>query len=281
MKQYTELTLHCPNEEATEIATAFLGDYPFETFDTEERAEEWLLHGYILSSEWPEIREEALALVAEYATEIEECEIEDRNWNAEWEAASLACVDVEGIMVIRPAHCPPPADDSIIDIIVAPQMSFGSGQHHTTRLMCRLIHTHTTGGRMLDVGCGTGVLSIAALKCGAEHASAIDIDPWSVESTRNATQLNALDERITPILGTVEAIEGEHYSLIAANIMRNILIQDMARYNAALLSGGKLLLSGFLEEDHAAVRAAAEEQGLREIEVLTSGGWVASAYTKA
>ena len=133
---------------------------------------------------------------------------------------------------------------------------------------------------MLDVGCGTGVLSIAALKCGAEHASAIDIDPWSVESTRNAAQLNTLDERITPILGTVEAIEGEQYSLIAANIMRNILIQDMARYNAALLSGGKLLLSGFLEEDHAAVRAAAEEQGLVEIEVLTSGGWVASAYIK-
>ena len=272
MKQYTELTLHCPNEEATEIATAFLGDYPFESFDTEECAEEWLLHGYILSSEWPEIREEALALVAEYATEIKECEIEDRNWNAEWEAESLACVDVEGIMVIRPAHCPPPSDEKIIDIIVAPQMSFGSGQHHTTRLMCRLIHTHTAGGSML---------SIAALKCGAEHATAIDIDPWSVESTRNAAQLNALDKHITPILGTVEAIEGEKYSLIAANIMRNILIQDMARYNAALLSGGKLLLSGFLEEDHAAVRTAAEEQGLTEIEVLTSGGWVASAYTKA
>ena len=280
MKRYTELTLHCPSEEATEIATAFLGDYPFETFDTEASDDEWILHGYILSDEWPEIRDEALALVEEYATAIEEREIEDRNWNAEWEASSLVCVDVEGLMVIRPAHCPPPTDSNIIDIVVAPQMSFGSGQHHTTRLMCRLIHTHTEGGRMLDVGCGTGVLSIAALKCGAEHATAVDIDPWSVESTRNAAQLNNLESLIEPVLGTVEAIEGESYRLIAANIMRNILIQDMARYNAALLPEGKLLLSGFLEEDHAAVRAAAEEQGLCEIEVLNSGGWVASAYIK-
>lgn len=280
MKQYTELTLHCPSEEHSEIATAFLADYPFETFDTETSDEEWLLHGYILSDEWRDIRDEALASVADYATHIEERDIEDRNWNAEWEAASLARVDVDDIMVIRPAHCPPPAEKSVIDIIVAPQMSFGSGQHHTTRLMCRLIHRHTEGGRMLDVGCGTGVLSITALKCGAEHATAIDIDPWSVESTRNAAQLNALEERITPILGTVEAIEGESYTLIAANIMRNILIEDMARYNAALRSGGKLLLSGYLEEDYGAVRAAAEQQGLVEIEVLNSDGWIATAYMK-
>ncbi len=280
MRKYLELTLHCTDEESAEIATAFIADYPFESFDTELRPEEVLLRAYIPAEGWSDLRSDVLANIADYVTSTDEREVEDENWNASWEAENLSTVAIESIMVIRPADTPPPADSSVIDVIVAPQMSFGSGQHHTTRLMCRLIYDYTPQGQMLDVGCGTGVLSIAAIKCGATHATAIDIDPWSIESTRNAATLNGLESDIRTILGTVEAIRGERFDMVAANIMRNIIIEDMSNYYEALNSGGRLLLSGFLEDDYAAVRSAAEELGLSELEAITSGGWVASVFEK-
>ena len=282
MKKYIELKLYCIDEERAEIATAYLADYPFESFESEPSNEGHLLRGYILAEAWESCREEARAAVAEYCSTLAEREIEDANWNAQWETENLDRVEIDDIMVIRAPHGEaPPADSSIIDIVVAPQMSFGSGHHHTTRLMCRLIHNRAGRGAVLDVGCGTGVLSVAALKCGAETADAIDIDPWSVESTRRAAELNGLTERIRPILGTVEAIEGSRYEMVAANIMRNIIVADMARYAAAMLPKATLLLSGFLEEDYAAVEATAIEHGLSPEEILTEEGWVAAAFVKA
>ena len=279
MRKYIDLTISCPDEEMAEIATAFLADFPFESFDTAPTTEGATLHAFILKESWAECRDEALATVADYGTVVSEEEIEDENWNERWEEESFSPVDIDNKIVIRAAHHPAPAD-AIIDIIVKPSMSFGSGHHHTTRMMCRAIHSLNPSGRVLDVGCGTGVLSIAAIKCGAEHADAVDIDPWSTASAEEAALLNGIAEQISVLLGTVEVVEGRKYDMVLANINRNIILNDIDRYVEALNEGGKLLLSGFLVEDIADITTAASERGLCPIAQSEEEGWVCLVFKK-
>ena len=279
MKQYTEICIRCASEEMADIVTAFLSDYPFESFDTEILDEGLLLKAYILSTSWCDCRDEALAMIAEYGSVEGEQEIEDENWNAAWEEEGFQPVDVDGKLLIRAPHHTPPAE-GVIDIIVAPQMSFGSGHHQTTRMMCRLIAELRCCGRILDVGCGTGVLSIAALKCGAASADAIDIDPWSTESAKYAAELNNLTRKMNIILGTVEAIDGQRYDMVVANINKNIILGDIERYYNALEKGGTLLLSGFLHQDIEDIMRGATSYGLTHHTTLEEDEWVAMAFTK-
>lgn len=279
MRKYIVLTISCPDEEMAEIATAFLADFPFESFDTAPTTKGATLHAFILKESWAECREEALATVKDYGTVASEEEIEDENWNERWEEESFSPVDIDNKIVIRAAHHPAPAD-AVIDIIVKPSMSFGSGHHHTTRMMCRAIHSLNPSGRVLDVGCGTGVLSIAAIKCGAEHADAVDIDPWSTASAEEAAQLNGIAEQISVLLGTVEAVVGRKYDMVLANINRNIILNDIDRYVEALNDGGKLLLSGFLVEDIADITTATSERGLCPIAQSEEEGWVCLVFKK-
>lgn len=279
MRKYIDLTISCPDEEMAEIATAFLADFPFESFDTAPTTEGATLHAFILKESWAECREEALATVKDYGTVVSEEEIEDENWNERWEEESFSPVDIDNKIVIRAAHHPAPAD-AVIDIIVKPSMSFGSGHHHTTRMMCRAIHSLNPSGRVLDVGCGTGVLSIAAIKCGAEHADAVDIDPWSTASAEEAALLNGIAEQISVLLGTVEVVEGRKYDMVLANINRNIILNDIDRYVEALNEGGKLLLSGFLVEDIADITTAVSVRGLCPIAQSEEEGWVCLVFKK-
>ena len=279
MKQYIELCIVCEGEEQADIATAFLADYPFESFDTEPTNEGVTLKAYILAEVWEEHRAEALSSIADYGTLLSESIIEDENWNAQWENDGFKRVEIEGVMVIRAPHHEP-AEEGIIDIVVAPQMSFGSGHHQTTRMMCRLIHALQPKGRILDVGCGTGVLSIVAVRCGAEHADAIDIDIWSVESAKESAHLNGIEERLKVIHGTVKLIEGESYDMVVANINRNLILADISRYVAALNAGSSLLLSGFLGEDIEDITAAATALGLKHEQTLAEDEWRAMHFVK-
>lgn len=279
MKQYVEISVACQTEDMADILTAYIADYSFESFDTEVANEGVVLKAYILADGWAECREEVLSLVVEYGSLLSEKVIEDENWNAQWEATGFERVEIEDVMVIRAPHHKPAAE-GVIDIVVAPQMSFGSGHHQTTRLMCRLIHALRPEGKILDVGCGTGVLSLAALRCGAERADAIDIDIWSVESAKESAHLNNLTERIVVIHGTVESIAGRRYSLVVANINRNIILADIAQYVAALEQGGTLLLSGFLAGDVEDITEAATALGLTPMECLSEDEWRALRFVK-
>ena len=280
MKQYVELQITCLNEEMAEIITAYLADYEFESFDSAPEDEHILLFAYRRKEEWTSCREEALEAIAEFGELRSEKEIEDENWNSTWEAEGFERVDIDGKVVIRAPHHPAPADPATIDVVVTPKMSFGSGHHHTTRMMCRHILECKPSGRALDVGCGTGVLSIAALKCGAEWVDAIDIDIWSTESAREAAELNGISHKMEIILGTVEMIEGRTYDLVMANINRNIILNDIARYEAALNAGGTLLLSGFLEGDVNDILDAANSLNLKLVTKLQEEEWVALKLTK-
>ena len=278
MKSYIELCILCPSEEMTEICIAFLADYPFESFDTEPTPTGVELRAYILAEEWRSCRNEALNVVESYGTVVSEQRKEDENWNARWEQESFQPVDIEGRILIRaPHHLPPTADDTI-DVIVAPRMSFGSGHHATTRNMSLGILSTKGIRTVLDVGCGTGVLSILALKCGAHSVDAVDIDPWSVESTKEAAVLNGVDGRLNVMLGTVELIAGRKYDMVVANINRNIIINDIGSYVEALNEGGTLLVSGFFADDRAAILEAANSHHLILIDERCDNEWLCMKF---
>ena len=156
-----------------------------------------------------------------------------------------------------------------------PKMSFGTGHHATTWLVSRaVLDLGVAGRRGLDMGSGTGVLSIVAAKCGAEHVDAVDIDDWADANCRENIAANGVADRITPMLGDVRRIAGRHYGFILANINRNILLADMSAYAAALDAGGDLVMSGFLEPDVPAITACAEKLGLRPVATAVKEGWV-------
>ena len=279
MKRYVNLSIACASEELSEIIVAYLSDYDFECFDVDAEESGVTLRAYILADRWAECRDEALESIADYGSLLSEEGVEDENWNERWEQESFHPVDIDGKMVIRAPHHE--AVEGVIEVIVAPQMSFGSGHHETTRMMCRAIMATACQGSAVDVGCGTGVLSIVALKCGAKHVDAVDIDPWSVESACNSAELNDLEERISVVEGTVELFANNSYDMVMANINRNIILGDLATYVAILNPGGRMLLSGFLAEDVAPIVEAVTGYGLSHTATLEDGEWRCLTFEKA
>ena len=213
--------------------------------------------------------------MASYAVEgVRYISIESQNWNALWES-NFTPVDVDGKLYIRaPFHAPAP--EGVMEVVIMPKMSFGTGHHATTCLVSGfLMELALAGKRGLDMGSGTGVLAIVAVKCGAEAVDAVDIDTWADENCRENIASNGVADRITPILGDARAITGRSYDFIAANINRNILVGDMAAYVGAMNAGADLVMSGFLEADIPIIRSAAEAEGLVFVSSRLRDGWAA------
>ena len=269
--EYIELSVNISNEEQGEILTALLSDYPFEAFDGDEQ----VLRAYIQTAEYEQCSEEVEQLLAEQAADYQVTAVEQQNWNAEWESEWEA-VDVDGERPIRiRAEHHQPAAEGVLDVVIAPRMSFGTGHHTTTALMAQTIASMSLDGLAgLDMGCGTGVLAIVAVGCGAKRMMAVDIDDWACDSCRDSMALSGVEQRIDVRCGSIEAVKGEHYDFILANINRNILTDMMPSFAELLSSGGKLLMSGFLVEDVAIIEASAAEYGFESVERKERDGWV-------
>jgi len=270
--KYVELNIAVADSMQAEILTALLSDYPFEAFAEEEGA----LKAYILDSDYTECSQEVEQLLLSQDVEFEVIEVVQQNWNAEWESG-FEPVEVTGEKPIRiraPHHTP--AEEGVMDVVIAPRMSFGTGHHATTALMSQTIASEGVEGlRGLDMGCGTGVLAIVALKCGAEHMVAVDIDDWACDSCRDSIALSGVAEWVDVRCGSIEqVVAGEQFDFILANINRNILISMMPSFAAALPSGGRLLMSGFLREDVVYIEASAVEQGFEVVNIIEREGWM-------
>lgn len=276
MKRYAELRITLAEGETAEIVEAELADMPFDGFSQEDSADGSgvTLCGYMPEKEWEGCAAAVGEILSRYGAEPQYNIIESQNWNSEWERESFSPIEIGDDMIVRGERHEVRSEKYAFDIVVEPSMSFGSGHHVTTRMMCRGIRRmEMCGRRVLDMGCGTGILAIVAAKCGARHVDAVDIDPWSVESCRRSISLSDVDDRVTPREGTVADVEAECYDAILANINRNIILADMPRYAAMLVEGGDLLLSGFLSADVEAVVEACRSLGLRLVETDGDDDW--------
>ena len=154
---------------------------------------------------------------------------------------------------------------SQLSIEIDAHLAFGTGTHETTRMICAtLLKEELKGKKLLDAGCGTGILGIAALKLGAESVTAYDIDEWSSDNTRHNAVINQVDDRMTILCGDATLLDDidEHFDYVVANINRNILLQDMERFLQVMAKDSKLILSGFYTEDIPLLEAKGQELGL-------------------
>lgn len=205
--------------------------------------------------------------------------IEGQNWNIEWEKNYFKPLVVANKCVVRaPFHQEFPHLE--YEIIIEPNMAFGTGNHETTTMMLEFIlGAELAGKRVLDMGCGTGILGILASMKKAQSVTAIDIDRWSYDGTRTNAALNQIDNMKVE-LGDAALLGAEHFDLILANIQRNVLINDMPTYNTVLNRGGQLIMSGFYQQDYEAIKSKAESLGLKEAGILQRNEWVACAFSK-
>lgn len=272
---YTELYIPVIDSEQAEIYIAELAEMPFESFDQNDTC----LKAYIREDELEKCRVQVEDFIGTTGVECKLTTIETVNWNSVWES-NFTPVEVEGKCAIRaPFHDAYPAFE--LDIVIMPKMSFGTGHHATTWLMTAELMEHRFNGqRGLDMGSGTGVLAIIAAKRGAAHIDAVDIDEWAYENSAENLAANGVEDKVTPILGDVAAIDGKHYDFILANINRNILLADMDKYVATLNGGGQLIMSGILEKDIPAISQKAESLGLSHLNTRLKDGWAAISYKK-
>jgi ribosomal protein L11 methyltransferase len=251
-----------------EIAMAWLADQGFESF--EEQAGGFV--GVIPTEQFD--RADVAKLIDTLpGVELEaEEEMPDINWNQAWEAAYDPIEVDDFCQVIASFH--PEKSGFAYTLHITPKMSFGTGHHPTTRLMMRQMrHLPVAGTKVLDMGCGTGILAILARMMKAESALGIDIDRWSHENAQENAELNQIDG-ISWLQGDATAIPDQSYDLILANINRNVLLADIPTYARHLSPGGHLVLSGFVEEDLPLILAATEAQHLHSFPHLQEGEWL-------
>ncbi|MFH0755857.1 MAG: 50S ribosomal protein L11 methyltransferase [Bacteroidota bacterium] len=202
----------------------------------------------------------------------------DQNWNEEWEKKFTPVVIKEKVLIRAPFH--DSDKDLPCTLVIEPKMSFGTGHHYTTRLMIEaLLEQNLEGKKVLDMGCGTGVLGIFACFRGAERVLAVDHDQWAYENALENVERNgasAMEVR----LGDVNVLDRELFEIILANITRNTLVRDIPEYVAHLEPDGLLLVSGILAEDVQFVLNAAYHSGLNHTYTMEESNWLALSFVK-
>lgn len=262
-----------PKEPGTEILIAELGETAFESFiETDEG-----FSAYIQKDLWTEdvLNDIQLLQSPEFNIEHEVTEIEQVNWNEEWERNFEPLSVSDACYVRAPFH---EKKEVQYDIVIEPKMSFGTGHHETTHMMIQhLLETDVEDKKTLDMGCGTAILAILAEMKGAKPIDAIDIDNWCyLNSIENAERNNC--KEISVYEGDATLLEGKNYDVIIANINRNILLNDMDSYVNSLNKNGILLLSGFYEEDIPHIDEACTQRGLKFEKKHKRNNWVALKY---
>ncbi|MGY0406967.1 MAG: 50S ribosomal protein L11 methyltransferase [Polaribacter sp.] len=264
-----------PKEPAVEILIAELGNVGFESFVETENG----VTAYIQKEEWNSdiIKDVFILNSDEFSIEYNQKEVAQTNWNAEWEK-NFSPIQIDDLVSIRaPFHENP---NLKYDIIIDPKMSFGTGHHETTYMMIQHLHQlELKNKKVLDMGCGTGILAIFAEMKGAKPTDAIDIDNWCFEnSLENVARNNC--KHISVFQGDSLLLINKKYDVIIANINRNILLMDIKAYTNCLNKKGVLLLSGFYQEDIPIIDAEVSKYCLKLETVIERNNWVALKYNK-
>lgn len=265
-----------PKDLGSEILIAELGELPFDSFIETENG----FSAYIPKENWTENILEDIYILnnPEFKITYTIEEIEQKNWNAEWEK-NFDPIDVDGLCHVRaPFH---PKTEAKYDIVIEPKMSFGTGHHETTHMMIQhLLEMDVKDMKTLDMGCGTAILAILAEMKGAHPIDAIDIDNWCyLNSIENAERNDC--KHISVYEGDASLLVDKKYDLIIANINRNILLNDMQTYVDCLNPKGIILFSGFYEQDIPYIDASCTEKGLTFVKKINRNNWVSLKYVNS
>jgi ribosomal protein L11 methyltransferase len=274
---YIELKLSI-NPEFSDIFMAELGEIGYETFTEEDDS----LNAYIVEDLFSEdavdeIMERYLGMTPisySYKT------LEKQNWNEEWEKNYEPILAAHGRVRVRASfHEPDPT--VAYELLINPKMSFGTGHHETTSMVLSLqMDINHQNKKVLDVGCGTGILAIFAAKLGATEVAGFDIEEWAAENARENCQLNDC-EGIVIRQGTIEDEPQEQYDIILANINRNILMRDIPQYVQFMKTApAHLIVSGFYEHDIGDIENVAKSVGLVKTISERKNNWAAVVFER-
>ena len=265
------------NETVNDVVSAVAGEIGFESFVEWENG----VQAYIQQNLFDE---EALkSMVADFplpdtTVEYTVVEAEDKDWNEEWEKNFFQPIVIGDRCCIHSTfHKDTPQTE--YEILINPQMAFGTGHHETTSsIISELLEADLQGKSVLDMGCGTSILAILASMRGADPITAIDIDDWCVNNSRDNIALNGINN-ITVEWGDANLLKGRApFDVIIANINRNILLADMAQYAACMHPGSELFMSGFYVEDIPVIQEKAESLGMEFIHHREKNNWAAVKF---
>ncbi len=261
--------------EFADIIVADLAELGFESFSDEDLCSKAYIKFDLFNHKI--VTDYCESLMPKHISSFDIIEIPMVNWNEEWEK-NYSSVIVDNCMVRAPFH---PIDANVkYDIIIEPKMSFGTAHHETTSQMIELIlKTDFINKRVLDMGCGTGVLAILASMRGAADVLAIDIDEWPVLNSIENVSVNQI-KNINVIQGDSSSIKGMKFDIILANINRNILLADVNSYSACLSSENILLISGIYTADLELINRVFSENALIYERHVEKNQWVAAVYHK-
>jgi ribosomal protein L11 methyltransferase len=281
---YIEVAIRT-QEETRDQLVALLGQLGFEGFWEDVDT----LRGYLREQRWSASMQAGVDDVIRTVhrssrsslPDIIVTRIPDVDWNAAWEK-TIRPIRIGRRIVIAPTwhpHTPEPGD---VVITIDPKMSFGTGYHESTRLIIRLMEDSVrAGSAVLDIGTGTGVLAIGAVKLGAGSAVGVDVDEWSEMNARENAELNGVSTRVTIIRGTLADVPEATFDVVLANIQRTILLPIMRDMIARLRPSGTLLLSGLLLGDEEDIVHAAESAGATVVDRESENEWIALALRVA
>ncbi len=204
--------------------------------------------------------------------------IAEKNWNEEWEK-SREVVHVSDKIVIKPTFKKYNAKPDEIVLILDPKMSFGTGDHQTTKICLKLIEKYIeTGMKVLDAGSGTAVLGIATAKLGADKVIAFDIDEWCFENGVENAQLNAVVGKVEIRKCELNEIPENDFDLIIANIQKNILLNLADGFKDRIKKNGILILSGLLDMDRESILKRYTLLGFKESDFLQMDEWIGIVF---
>lgn len=271
---YIEFTIPASGDER-DILISELSEQSFEGFVEHEES----FSAFVPEKDFNRKNFEELLLAYEIPlSNVNEQRLEQRNWNAEWEASYEPICIGSDIYIKTPFH--PVRDDFKYQLTIQPKMSFGTGHHETTRLMLQLmLHENIQSLHVFDYGCGTGVLSVMASILGAQDIFAVDIDDWAAENLHENAALNQV-KNIQFVQGDISQAEGKQFDCILANINKNILLNTMKQMAACLKSGGLLMMSGFYQNDVDDLLNSAHNYGVTLKQKLSENSWTALVVQK-
>jgi ribosomal protein L11 methyltransferase len=275
--QYTKAAfkLQPDNETNREILVAYLSELDFESFDeTPTEVNGFFPVGKVSAGQIKSCLEEI-----PFQVDFSEEEMPDVNWNEEWEKNYFQPLLINDQVLVRaPFHKEYPA--APYEIVIEPNMAFGTGNHETTSMMMEyLSELGPEGQTVLDMGCGTGLLGIYASMLGAKEITSIDIDTWAFEATVENSRINKINN-LEVFVGDASLLGNKTFDIILANIQKNIILQDIEKYVSVLNDEGILILSGFYRNDLEEIFGKASELMLTKFEIKERNNWVAFALKK-